>query len=166
MQPIIAKNGHFAQSENILLAMLSDERVEIREEALEKIASIRQRIAEAGPRVRVRTFTVPAINFDAQDYPAMNATGLDYEPPLSARLSIEELSDIVRSGTQPPWAGIPCHTQAVERCVHVLTQASKAVCGQEQRDGFARTKMKSRFILPRFETKGDFFKFLKTDLLK
>lgn len=157
-QPVIAQNAHFAHSENILLAMLADDRMAVREEALERIGTIRQKRGDAQ---KMRTYTVPAINFDADDYPAMNATGLEFEPPLTTRLSLEALRDIARNGVQPPWEAIPCHTQAVERCVHVLTQASNNVCGQKQRDGFARAKMKSRFVLPKFETKRDFFQILK-----
>ena len=50
----------------------------------------------------------------------------------------------------------PCHTQAVERCVKAVTEASLAVVGQEARDGFIRARINARAILPTFETKGEY----------
>ena len=52
--------------------------------------------------------------------------------------------------------GFPCHTQAVERCVKLVTEASEAVIGAENRDGWVRKTMLSRATIPRFETMADF----------
>ncbi len=52
----------------------------------------------------------------------------------------------------------PCHLQAVERCVKLVTEATAAVCGNESRDGFIRSKITSRTVLPKFETKGQYRK--------
>jgi hypothetical protein len=52
----------------------------------------------------------------------------------------------------------PCHSQAVERCVKLVTEATAAVCGNEARDGFIRSKITSRTVLPKFETKGQYRK--------
>jgi len=35
----------------------------------------------------------------------------------------------------------PCHTQAVERAVKLVTDASTAVCGESARDGFIRARI-------------------------
>ena len=53
----------------------------------------------------------------------------------------------------PPY---PCHPQAVERSVELVTQASKKACGQEERDGFIRNTISSRLKIEKFRTKKDY----------
>ena len=50
----------------------------------------------------------------------------------------------------------PCHTQAVERCIKLVTEASQSVCGENRRDGFIRSRKESRKRIPYFNTKKDF----------
>lgn len=50
----------------------------------------------------------------------------------------------------------PCHSQAIERCVKLVTEASSKVCGPEARDGFIRSQIVSRQALPKFNTKVEF----------
>ena len=54
---------------------------------------------------------------------------------------------------------IPCHTQAVERLVKLVTEASKAVCGRKSRDGFISARIASRQLMAKFESKRDFTHF-------
>lgn len=49
-----------------------------------------------------------------------------------------------------------CHTQAVERSVKLVTEVSGAVCGQTIINGFIRTTIESRKIMPHFHSKKDF----------
>ena len=76
------------------------------------------------------------------------------EPPLTKHLSIEELQQIVHEPFNPP--KYPCHTQAVERGVKVVTEASAAVSGQSQRDGYIRQKLHSRKNFASYDSKQDF----------
>src|SRR6218665_3648897 len=50
----------------------------------------------------------------------------------------------------------PCRTQAVERCVKVVTEASAAVCGVKAGEGFIRARLESRRIMPTFNTKKEY----------
>jgi len=50
----------------------------------------------------------------------------------------------------------PCHTQSVERSVKLMVVASGAVCGQTRRDGFIRSRIESRRIMPQFHSKKYF----------
>lgn len=50
----------------------------------------------------------------------------------------------------------PCHTQAVERAVKLVTDASTAVCGESARDGFIRARIELRAIMPSFNTKKEY----------
>ena len=49
----------------------------------------------------------------------------------------------------------PCHTQAVERHVKLVTEASKSVYGYKNRHARILSTLKSRTIMPSFETKKD-----------
>ncbi|GBM87960.1 hypothetical protein AVEN_123844-1 [Araneus ventricosus] len=50
----------------------------------------------------------------------------------------------------------PCHTQAVERCIKLVKEASNKVCGHEALDGYIRATLKSRSIIRNFSKKSDF----------
>ena len=80
------------------------------------------------------------------------------EPPILANMSECELEQYVASGDIPKvnFPKFPCHTQAVERCVKLVTEASAAVCGQKSRDGFIHVRLESRHIMPKFNTKGQY----------
>ena len=70
------------------------------------------------------------------------------EPPLTKNISDEDLKLLVASGDTPvvDFPQFPCHTQAVERCVKLVTEASAAVCGAPARDGFIRARRIMRFF--------------------
>ena len=59
------------------------------------------------------------------------------EPAVLKAMTDGELKDLITTEVTP--TGIlpkfPCHPQAVERYVKLVTEAAKAVCGQNSRDG-------------------------------
>ena len=56
---------------------------------------------------------------------------------------------------------LPCYIRATKRCIRLMMQASGAVCGEKQRDGFVRARFKSRAIMKHFNTKFE-FRFAQT----
>lgn len=136
--------------------MLADERKIIRELAYRRILKARSQ-QKTG---RVRKFVLPSFNFNAADYTDLiHWQSLDVtEPPLTANLSPEMLKEIVENGFDPEDNILlfPCHTQAVERCIKLVTEASSAVCGKVARDGFIRGRLTSRKNMPVFNTKRDY----------
>lgn len=157
IDPVIQRNGYFAHQENILLAMITDGRQHIRELALRRVLKFKVNSTPALSEIRI--FKVPTINFDAKDYTEL----IDWQipnltaPPLLKNLSCENLKDMI--GNVPEIINIlnfPCHSQAVERCVKLVTETSSSVCGDDARDGFIRTRIASRATLPKFDTKSDF----------
>ena len=154
VDPVIKRNGYFAHSENLVLAMIGDPRASVRKSAVDYIASSRSQVCDG-----VRTFAVPNINLDADDYTSLIDLGVGpcLEPPLTQQYSLPELTAFV---TDPdPYVRMtkyPCHTQAVERSIKLVTEAAAAVSGPETREGFIRSTLKSRNIMPVFETKRDF----------
>lgn len=153
---VIQRNGYFGHPENVLIAMLGDDREIIRELAYQRILK-----ARSGNARGLRTFKVPKLNFDAKDY-ADIITWQDCEvtePPLTLNMSDEALKDIVKNGLGKCQNinDFPCHTQAVERCIKLVTEASSAVCGENKRDGFIRARLLSRQQMPNFNSKKQFY---------
>jgi hypothetical protein len=64
IDPVIARNSYFGHSENILLAMLADERDHIRELGCRQILVARKENASEA----LRSFRIPSLNFNARDY--------------------------------------------------------------------------------------------------
>ena len=50
----------------------------------------------------------------------------------------------------------PCHNQAVERHVKLVSEASAAVAGFKNRDELIRQKIRSRKLMKTFNTKRQF----------
>ena len=137
--------------------MLSDERSHIRELVYRRIVAARKEKNSNG----VREFRIPILNFEASDYTELvQWQQLDrHESPLTKHISDEEIVTCVKSNDASivqELAKFPCHTQATERCVRLVTEASASVCGQVSRDGFIRTRIKSRGIMKTFNTKSEF----------
>lgn len=105
----------------------------------------------------VRKFKVPTINFKAKKYYEMVnlKKSVIATPPLLKNLNIEQVKDLRDSNEGDFIKKIPCLSQAVERFVKVVTEASKNV-SKNQRHGYILNKIKSRQIMPKFETKKDF----------
>jgi len=154
IDPVIQRNAYFSHPENILLCMLSDDRKHIRELAMRRI--LRARSEQFGLRV----FSIPKLNFEAKEYIDLidwQMTALS-EPPILANNSSDDIEMFVACDDTPllDFPKYPCHTQAVERCVKLTTEASSSVCGVKSRDGFIRARLESRAIMPRFESKCDY----------
>ena len=155
IDPVLKRNSFFAHPENLLLAMITENRVHVLELGLRRILKARsQRVAG------VRKFAVPALNYDSSDYIEMIdwQTTHIIEPPLIFEVSDTVIMDSVKSNESQivEFQRFPCHTQAVELCVKLVTQASAAVCDQTSMDGFIRLRLESRRIMPAFDTKAPY----------
>lgn len=159
INPVIERNGFYAHPENILLAMLDDDRKHIRELGWKRI------LGAAQTNEPVRKFVIPAIAFDCTEYVEM-ISWTDETVTLPPLLSLDEINmanidllaatKISDSNLQLNFRKMPCHSQAVERCVRLVTEASKAVCGIERRNGWIVNTLRSRNDMPTFEIKSDF----------
>ena len=153
IDPVIQRNAYFAHPENLLLCMIADERTHMRELGLRRILKAKQDKAKSS----VRYFNVPTLNFNSSDYiELLNWKNCKVTvPPILSDLSEEQLTALVTDHLLPimDFENFPCHTQSVERCVKLVTEAAAAVCGGNNRYGFIRTRLRSRAIVPTFETK-------------
>lgn len=140
----------------MLLAMLADQGQLNRKTAVDIIKTIlTRRTAPRSSQHHIREFRPPQIENSAETLrdllPPMDQC--KFEPPLTAILCDEEPDIIVQ---RPYTVDVPCHSQGVERCVRMVTEASSAVYGMDARDGYIRAVVKSREFMPSFETKQEF----------
>ena len=151
--PVMQRNAFFAHPENLLLCMINDESSNIRQLGWKQIKKAR----EQSKRKTIRTFQILDLNFEAELYFDMiNWQNVNLtEPPITRSISDKEINYLI-SSKEKSFPHLPCHTQAVERCVKLVTEASSLVCGQNSRDGFIRSKIKSHQKMPSFETKREF----------
>lgn len=159
VDPVLQRNAFFAHPENMLLAMITDERPHIRELGLRRILKART-LKSRDKGGSIRQFRIPKLNFDADMYETLIDWSKESvtEPPVMTMMSDDELTGLIVAEMTPSvlFPKFPCHTQAVERCVKVVTEASAAVCDEKSRDGFIRTRLASRELMPTLESKRDF----------
>ncbi|GBN83259.1 hypothetical protein AVEN_15576-1 [Araneus ventricosus] len=138
--------------------MLKDERTHIRELAAQRIIKSRES-SSSGKSVHV--FLPPKLNFEATNYTEM----IDWSSititsqPILRDISTDVFKPIVRDKKIPEWNFVhfPCHTQVVERCVKLVTEATAEVYGFQNREtGFIRSTFFSQSIIPEFDHKADF----------
>lgn len=119
VDPVIERNAYFAHPENVLLSMLNDKNPSIRNLALRRILDTR---SQRPPNLKqIRKLRVPKINFSARSYDQMIDWNSMSEPPLTFQFSEERLRHFVDTGGISEEFNFPCHTQAVERHVKVIS---------------------------------------------
>lgn len=157
---VFKRNAFFANTENLLLAMTNDEQETVRE-----LAWFRIKEARAVYKDQQRVFTLPSINFEATNYVDIiqwNEKQIT-PPPLLDDVEVAEhtirpllLKRLKDHDFAEKIIGLPCHTQAVERCVKSVTRASLKVSGPTARHGYIMNELKSRSTMPSFRTKKQF----------
>ncbi|GBL96350.1 hypothetical protein AVEN_238708-1 [Araneus ventricosus] len=139
----------------MILAMLTDERCHIRTLAVRRIIKAKK----IGPDGNcVRRFVIPAINFRVIDYVDLIDWQAFYvtSPPALRQIGCHKLLKMIQDDVpMDGWDFInfPSHTQAVERIVKLVTEASRKRVGPQNRDGFIRATLESRKQMSQFESK-------------
>lgn len=162
IDPIIMRNGYFAHSENVILTMLDDEREWIRQLGYMRVLHAREH-NENDPD-NVRKFEVPQMYTDFESYENMiNWNETFFEPPILRNVEInhDNYGELAQKKITEHEFGcdllnIPCHTQAVERCVQLVARAAKNVCDEDAREGFVLTTLKSRKNMSEFRHKSQY----------
>ena len=151
---VIQRNAFFAHPENLLLSMINDDSSDIRQLGWKRIKKTREKFIGKTNK----TFQIPDLHFEAEMYfDTINWQKVKLtEPPLTRSISDDEINHFISSKEKKNFPHLPCHTQAVERCVKLVTEASSMVCGKNSRDGFIHSKIESHHKMPSFETKREF----------
>lgn len=160
---VAQRNAYFAHQENVILAMLGDENETVREMAVKSILAARRLKIPA----KLRKFKLPEINFNAQVYYEMTTSNqpLNLEPPVTKGLPKSTLLECIQNGNfiRDLIGSIPCHSQAVERSIKLVSETSKVVSGEANRNAIVYTKLASRKILPQANTKSDYKLFFEQE---
>ena len=148
-------NGYYAHPENVLVGMLGSPDLRDRKIAVERILNCRSNSSQNLPSEGVRKFYLPKINMKAKrlaDLSDLFQKGLT-EPPLTKSFTNEEIEKAIST---PIVFEHPCHSQAVERHVRLVSNASASVSSFERRDGLIRQQIKSHSLIKTFDTKKQF----------
>jgi len=160
---VLQRNAYFAHSENVILGMLAEDDENIHRRAVDKILELRSEASattdmesstlESSRKDVVRQLKVPKINVEATHF--YELTNLDSIKNISQPPTMTDLDDTLISQmlTKPLVLQHPCHNQAVERHVKLITEAALVVTGYEKRDGMIRKKIQSRLLISKFDSK-------------
>lgn len=155
IDPVIQRNCFFAHPENLLLAMLSDDNQNIRELAANRILK-----ARSSRKSTVRQFHLPVLRFDSESYTDIIDWPEDIsDPPILRSLSDKKIQSLVKKKDELAIMRLPCHTQAVERAVKAVTEASSMLTNNSDREGYIKNQIESRKQMPKFDSKKDFHAF-------
>ncbi|CAG9826901.1 unnamed protein product [Diabrotica balteata] len=139
--------------------MLADSRKKVIELGLRRLLKCRK----TANQQEIREFKLPSLNFYAEDYIDMidrQSTTIT-EPLLTKCISNEELEEMILDiPAEIEILKYPCHTQAVERCIKLVTEASVTVCGNTARDEFMHELLLA-LVCQYSRQKVNIFKFLK-----
>lgn len=148
-------NPYFAHPENIQLAMIFDENVDIRKMGYAKILQARRHELdfEFG---EVREYEPQrAINFNCQHYYDL----IDWEkikftePPFTLNMAYDDIEKLLETGDviQDDFTNVPCHTQATERGVKATSEMATVAATHEGREGAMAAAQASRAKKLRFD---------------
>ena len=156
ISPYVQSEAWFSHSENILLSLLASQDSEERNFAIAKIVQLRagKEIGDSSVRPRI----IPKLNFGAEKIQDMIEwkEGQVFEPIITSKMDTSQILALSNKPlVVPPYR---CHTQATERCVKLVTEAAAAVCGQDARDKFIKSRISHREQLKSFKNKQDFMK--------
>ena len=153
LKKVLARNGYFANCENILLAMVFDPEESRRKLAIERIVEARR-----NEKPEIRSFQRPEnINFEANSYENLISweKTLITPPAILKNVSNNDLYSLWQQPLNISKFSFPCHNQATERHIKMVSEASKSVQGQNRRDGYIMATIQSREKIPAFQSKSD-----------
>ncbi|GBL77481.1 hypothetical protein AVEN_41866-1 [Araneus ventricosus] len=128
---VFSNNAYFAHPEHLLLTMLHDSRKCIRELAVRCILGARDKKTKNSGGLRF--FKLPKLNFEEADYIDLIdlSNCVVTEPPLTMHIKDKDLKEMCKEEQfiALTFEEFPCHTQSVERCVKLISEAEMKVCG-------------------------------------
>ena len=153
-------NSYWLHSESILTSLLSSEREADRVFAVNRISTIRskqenQEIGDMRPRNRINPTN---INWDAEELSmVISLDDYQHEPALTCKIASKDLKEFIKTPLEVKnW---PSHTQAVERNVQNVTEASKQYATKEKQAGSILSKQYTNSVLGPKKNKDAFLQF-------
>ena len=150
----------------MLLAFLSDARVEVRERGIAEILKIRHKeeVKKAQSKEqsefkkkkkcnfkKQRCFIKPMPNYGAGNYSELISSFL-YEPPFTYELSDDEIRAFKE---QPLVLDIPSNSVQTERTIRTMTDVVGKTTDEDKRNGWIRAIEKDQQEKPKLESRAD-----------
>lgn len=156
VMPTVRRSAWFAFSECIIQTLLCSTDEEERRVGVKKIAELRGEgddMTQLGDN-SVRPRRTPELNTEATKITDLIKWEIPvYEPPLTTSLTTFEVKQFLSKPMEVPnWC---CHTQAIERCVKMVTEAAASVYSHEKREGIIRSQEASRSLMSKNQSKKD-----------
>ena len=110
-------------------------------------------------QISVWQFKVPTLNFmSKKTWELIEVIPSGRSGPLTVQLIDEQLKQAKEHHIQLTdlLKKLPCHTQAVGRCVKMVTAVSASVCDEMKGDGMVHVRLQSRKNKPIFNTKAHY----------
>ena len=159
VMPVVQRNAYFAHPSTLLCSMLECQDMRVRTKAVDLIKQTRAKPPKPS-RMRalqgIRKFSIPLLQWQAKNWWEI----IDWknvkvhEACITSKLDNEELdSAVIKAHNFPDF---PLHSQSVERCVKLVTEAAVKVVGQEKRHQHILSVVESRKMRLACDTKKDF----------
>ncbi|GBL74782.1 hypothetical protein AVEN_243640-1 [Araneus ventricosus] len=78
-----------------------------------------------------------------------------FKPPLLMNVPFKEIETMVKVRKTEEWSKYLCDTQAVERCIRLVSEESESVYGKEKRHNFILNRIRSRSLIKHYDAKRD-----------
>jgi len=162
VMPVVRRSAWYANSEAVIQTLICSDREEERKAGIEKILEIRgngNAEVQMG-NMSLRQRITPEVNPDAKSLIDLIYWGaVTTESPLTCSLTTAQIKQFLNTPMiVPDW---PSHTQSIERCVKMVTEASEHVYSQDRRDGYIRSHIVSRELMSRNMSKKDMYNLVK-----
>ena len=153
IKPVVQRNAYFAHPENILIAMVSDNQPHDRELGWRSILKARRKGFNGVRRFKISQLTYASASYIGMiDWQANDIT----KPPLTKELTDAEIESYISEKTTISFPALPCHTQAVERMITLVTATAQKVVGEGNRNCYVNSSLSLRSKIPKFNSKKDY----------
>ena len=159
VKPTVQRNAYFAHPSTVLCAMLESPEQDIRCRAVKIIQEGRKnppKVQKMKVLKGTRKFSIPALNWnpsswcDIIDWKSSKV----YEASILAKIDADQL--ILAKSEPYCFPKFPLHSQSVERCVKLVTEASSKVVGEARRHQHILSVIEARKIRKSCDTKRDY----------
>ena len=159
VKPAVQRNAYFAHSSTLLCSMLESTDMRVRVKAVQLIKQVRLKPPKQ-PRIKalqgIRKYSIPPLQWQTKKWSEI----IDWksqtvqECSILSSLGIEDLDNAITMPLSFP--SYPLHSQSVERCVKLVSEAATKVVGGEKRHQHILSVVESRRMRKASDTKRDF----------
>ena len=159
VKPAIQRNAYLAHPSTMLCSMLESAEESIRCKAVKILLEARKnppKVSKMKVLKGVRRFSIPPLNWSARNWCDIIdwETAKVHEPSILKKLDSDQLE---ASKSEPViFPNFPLHSQSVERCVKLVTEASTKVVGEAKRHQHILSVVGARKIRKSCDTKKDY----------